>query len=90
MADTIQIKMNVKLIDKSRLYEGKKGLYLNAVLIPTPNNQYGDDFMIVEASTKEERDAGHKGKILGNAKFAKGAPAVAEADVGDGDNDIAF
>jgi hypothetical protein len=63
----ITIKIDVSKIDKSRLYKGKKGTYLSAVLIPTPDSEYGD-FMIVEEVSKEERDAGKKGTILGNGK----------------------
>ena len=66
----ITIKIDVSKIDKSRLYKGNKGTYLSAVLIPTPNGQYGD-YMIVEEVTKEEREAGKKGTILGNGKELK-------------------
>ena len=70
----IEIKINVSLIDKARLYPGKKGKYLTAVLIPTPDGQYGD-FMIVEGISKEEREAGKKGTILGNGKNLVKKPA---------------
>ena len=65
---TIKIKIDVSKIDKNRLFKGKQGTYLNAVLIETPNNQYGDSHMIVEDVSKEEREKGVKGNILGNAK----------------------
>lgn len=65
----ITLKINVSEIDKKRLFKGKKGLYLDAVLIETPNNEYGDDYMIVESVSKEERKNGVKGNILGNAKI---------------------
>ena len=68
----ISIKLDVNKIDKNRLFKGKQGTYLDAVLIETPNNQYGDDYMIVQSVSKEEREQGIKGAILGNAKiFAK-------------------
>lgn len=66
----ITIKIDVKKITKSRLYEGAKGIYLDAILIPTPNSEHGD-YMIVESITKEERENGVKGVILGNAKNLK-------------------
>ena len=65
---TITLKIDVSKIDKSRLFEGKKGTYLDAVLIPTPDNEYGDTHMIVQSVSKEERLKGVKGEILGNAK----------------------
>ena len=63
----ISLSINVSKIDKARLFQGKKGQYLDAVLIPTPQSDYGD-YMIVESISKEERDAGNKGTIIGNAK----------------------
>ena len=64
----ISISINVSLIDKERLFQGKKGQYLDAVLIETPNSEYGD-YMVVESISKEEREAGSKGTILGNGKI---------------------
>lgn len=64
----ITLKIDVTKISKDRLFIGKKGTYLDAVLIETPQSEYGD-YMIVESITKEEREAGHKGKVLGNAKI---------------------
>ena len=63
----IEIKIDVQKINKSRLYKGKQGTYLTAVLIPTPDGKYGD-YMVVEEISKEEREAGKKGTILGNGK----------------------
>jgi hypothetical protein len=68
MSNIIKLNIDVTKIDKSKLYKGEKGTYLNAALIPTPESQYGD-FMIVEDVTKEEREAGTKGTKLGNAKY---------------------
>ena len=62
-------KIDVTKIDKARLFQGKTGArYLDIALIETPNNQYGDSHMIVQSVSKEEREAGVKGNILGNIK----------------------
>lgn len=66
---TIGGSINVTNIDKDKLFVGKKGKYLEIVLLETPNDKYGNNFMIVQGATKEERLAGIKGRILGNAKF---------------------
>lgn len=63
----ITINIDFDKIDQSRLFPGKKGRYLDLVLIETPNGQYGD-FMVKQGSTKEEREAGKQMPILGNAK----------------------
>ncbi len=60
-------KIDVTKIEKARLFKGEKGTYLDIVLIETPQSQYGD-YMIVQSVTKEEREAGKRGAILGNAK----------------------
>lgn len=65
----ITAKIDVTKIDKAKLFKGEKGTYLDVVLIETPNNQYGDDYMVVQSVTKEEREAGKKGAVLGNAKI---------------------
>ena len=63
-------KIDVTKIDKNRLYKGEKGTYLTVVLIATPNSEYSD-YMIVESISKEDREAGNKGTILGNVKEIK-------------------
>ena len=73
----ITLKINVTLIEKARLFKGEKGTYLDLVLIPTPNNQYGD-YMIKQSVKKEERDI--KMPILGNAKIMAQAKPKPEAD----------
>ena len=67
MKELIKGSIDVTKVNKEKLYKGKKGTYLNVVLIPTPNSDYGD-WMIVEEASEEERKAGEKGAILGNAK----------------------
>jgi len=64
----ISARINVDMIDKKRLYKGKKGTYLDVVLIDTPDSKYGD-FMIVQSIPKEERQEGKKGTIIGNGKI---------------------
>lgn len=69
----IVAKINVIKIDKSKLFDGKNGAkYLDVCLIETPNDQYGNDYMAVQGVSKEERDAGKRGEILGNAKIMGG------------------
>ncbi len=70
----IKLRINVKQIDKARLYHGERGIYLDAVLIETPNDAYGNSHMIVQEVSKDERLAGTRGNILGNAKTLGQAP----------------
>ena len=71
----ITARINVNSIDKERLYKGEKGTYLNCVFIETPGSEYSD-YMIVQEVSKDERQAGQKGAIIGNAKIlAKKVPS---------------
>jgi hypothetical protein len=67
----IIIKVNVSLIDKTHLFKGKKGKYLDLVLIENRDgvDQYGNTHMIVQGVSKEAREAGVRGPILGNCKL---------------------
>ena len=69
----ITANINFDLIDTKRLFKGQKGRYLDLVLIETPDGKYGD-YMVKQGLTKEEREAGVKMPILGNAKNFGGAP----------------
>jgi hypothetical protein len=93
----IKLNIDVTKIDKSRLHKGAKGTYANfTVLLRDETDQYGNDGMIVEDVTKEERESGKKGTILGNAKIMgkqqqpapqKPAPKHhSQVDTGEGDD----
>lgn len=70
MAQNITLKINVKGIDKTKLFVGDKGVYLDAVIIMRDaNDEYGNIGMIVQNTTEEEKAKGIKGTILGNAKI---------------------
>ena len=66
----VRIKINVNKIEKARLFKGAKGSYLDAtVFIDQANpSQYGDHGFIAQDVSKEEREAGTKGPIIGNVE----------------------
>jgi len=73
----VSLKIDVTKIDKEKLYRGAKGTYLDATAYIDLDNQgqYGDNGMIIQSLSKEERQAGRKGIILGNTKvFFKDEP----------------
>jgi hypothetical protein len=69
MSNVITGGLNYTKIDKSIMIRGKQGDYFDIVLIPTPNDKYGNDFMVVQGISQERRAAGERGEILGNAKM---------------------
>ena len=94
------IKIDVTKIDKSLLYRGQKGVYLDAVCFMNPDEegQYGDHGIINQSVSKEARELGEKGALLGNVKVfwrdnippaAKPAQQPAQA-ADDFDSDVPF
>ena len=71
MKHGISISINVQKIEKERLFEGKKGKYLNMTLFVDTDqkDEYGHNGMVTQDVSKEERDQGVKGPILGNCKL---------------------
>ncbi len=67
----ISVRIDVTKIDKAKLYQGNKGTYLNmTTYIDTEEvDQYGDNGFISQSVSKEERENGEKGRILGNCKL---------------------
>jgi hypothetical protein len=74
----ISAKIDVSKIDKTKLFKGEKGTYLDITLLENRGgpDQYGNDFMVVQDLGKAARDKGEKGAILGNAKIRGGKPAA--------------
>lgn len=65
----IVVKINLSKIDKSHFFKGAKGLYLDLILMENDGtDQYGNDFMVVQGVSKEARQQGVKGPIVGNGK----------------------
>ena len=67
----VSLKIDVTKINKDRLFQGAKGTYLDATVFInlSEKSEYGDNGVIAESVSKEERDSGIKGPILGNASI---------------------
>ena len=66
----VKINLNVLQIEKARLFTGSKGTYLDATVFIDLDqlDQYGNSGMITQDVSKDEKQQGVKGNILGNAK----------------------
>jgi len=66
----VNLKIDVSKIDKTRLFKGQKGTYLDATVFIDLDqlDQYGNSGMITQDVSKEEKSQGLKGAILGNCK----------------------
>lgn len=65
----IRLKIDVTKIDKTKLFKGAKGTYLDVTLIERHGDKYGNDYMAVQDVGAEARKRGEKGAILGNGKL---------------------
>jgi|TARA_X000001382_G_C3047672_1_gene139998 hypothetical protein len=69
MASIISSSIDLTKIDKSKIYEGKKGKYYPITIVLNDEvGQYGDSGYVQTEQTKEERDAKQPKTFLGNAK----------------------
>ena len=64
------LRINVTRIDKSAIYEGKNGKYVDLVLFENKagDDQYGNLGFVTQDIGQERRLAGERGPILGNWK----------------------
>ena len=78
-----KLKINVNLIDKTHLFRGAKGTYLDVTLMENKDgpDQYGNDGFIVQDIGKEAREAGEKGLIIGNWRHLQKRTAEKPAPV---------
>jgi hypothetical protein len=80
----ITAKIDVKKIDKTELYEGEKGTYLDIVMYANTDDtgaevpdQYGNDGVIKQRLSKASREAKKKKQpILGNYRVATASSFV--------------
>ena len=93
----ISVRIDVTKIDKSRLYKGAKGTYLDlTTFVDTEQqDQYENNGFISQSLTKEEREAKYQTPILGNVKVfytdsTTTAQAVAAMSIEELDDDIPF
>tara|TARA_R110002167_G_scaffold164737_1_gene361689 strand:+ start:162 stop:455 length:294 start_codon:yes stop_codon:yes gene_type:complete len=93
----ISVRIDVTKIDKSRLYKGAKGTYLDLTTFVDTEvaDQYENHGFISQSLTKEEREAKAQTPILGNVKvfYTDGQPQQAQqapATLEEMDEDIPF
>jgi hypothetical protein len=77
----ITVNIETGKINKEFLVKGKNGkTYLDVVLFETPDSEYGNDYVAVQGVTKEQRNEGKKGPIIGNAKIYQSRKEDARVD----------
>ena len=81
MSLEIKAKIDVTKILKEHLFQGKSGKYLDVACFKSDKgkSQYGDDGYVVQEISKEARDRGEKGPIIGNWRYHEQKPKAAAA-----------
>jgi hypothetical protein len=77
-------KIDVTKLDKGHFFKGQKGIYADLVLIPNKDgtDQYGNDGCVFQGVSKEAREKGTKGSIVGNyRKINRGGDTAAPQNV---------
>jgi len=71
MSLEIKAKIDVTKVLKEHLYQGKEAKYLDVAFFKNDNGpgKYGDDGFIVQGLSKEARERGEKGPIIGNWRY---------------------
>lgn len=66
----ISVRIDVTKIEKARLFKGEKGTYLDLTTFVDLDNkdQYDNNGFIAHSVSKEEREQGVQGAIIGNVK----------------------
>jgi hypothetical protein len=98
MSIEFKAKIDVLKVLKQYLFQGKSGKYLDIVCFVNKDGktQYGDDGFIVQEISKEARQNGEKGPIIGNWRWMEEkktpapAPKAATEKQDDPDSDIPF
>jgi len=94
----IVTKIDVSKIDKNFLFKGNKGTYMDLLLMENREgpDQFGNDGFVAQGVSKEAKERGEKGPIIGNWKRVglgnkpqqkpQPKPSVFKSD----DNDVPF
>jgi len=79
----VSLRIDVTKIDKDKLYKGAKGTYLDVTtFIDTDTlDKFGNNGMVTQSVTAEEREAGTRGAILGNNKVFMNKDSGGQAQV---------
>ena len=65
----LRLKIDVTKISKEHLFKGEKGTYLDLTLMENDQiDEYGNAGFVSQQVSKEAREAGVKGPIIGNYK----------------------
>lgn len=99
MSTIATINIDLNKLDKSKIFEGKKGKYYSLTLSINDESRFGNNISVMDSQTKEERDSKQdknylgNGKVVwtdGNIKVAEREEQAAPVSFTDNTNDLPF
>lgn len=76
MPTLLKLDMTKLLAQKDRFFQGKRTDYADLILVPNRDGRddYGNDGFIAMSVSREERENGQRGEIVGNWKATENGP----------------
>ena len=76
MEKALKLPINLSKIDKTEIFDYEGDKFINIILWPVEESQWGSVYQGVQQMSQEKREAGNKGPSLGYAKYLKRDNAV--------------
>lgn len=97
MSHLIKLSVDVSKIDKSKLFQGKKGTYLDLIVsVSDEVNEHGNNVSCWEGQTREERESKANRNFLGNGRViwtddtSAEVPSADVMDAAEEEDDLPF
>ena len=92
MSSLINVSINLQDLPKEKFVQGKKGVYYNfTISVNDETNQFGNNVVMYDSQTKEERDAKKDKVYIGDGKvvWTNGSSVTAKREEGEAQETVA-
>ena len=92
MSSLINVNLNLQKLPKEKFVQGKKGVYYNfTISVNDETNQFGNNIVMYDSQTKEEREARKDKVYIGDGKvvWTNGSSVTAKREEGEAQETVA-
>jgi len=92
MSSLINVNLNLQKLPKEKFVQGKKGVYYNfTISVNDETNQFGNNVVMYDSQTKEEREAKKDKVYIGDGKvvWTNGSSVTAKREEGEAQETVA-
>jgi hypothetical protein len=92
MSSLINVNLNLQKLPKEKFVQGKKGVYYNfTISVNDETNQFGNNVVMYDSQTKEEREARKDKVYIGDGKvvWTNGSSVTAKREEGEAQETVA-